>query len=425
MLNKIIKEYQPGSIQTTSERLKILNKAGTVLVTFNKVRRTGTFLNKPVYNELFIKLKKKVYIPLTSALKSKEELTLIMENKKRRSKIVKYYTKEEYKKINGVFVYGEDPYTSLPLALALWVDYDLIRPYYKNAPIEEIDKTLWAYQMFYQNKRYRLFYKYFTGNKACYGLYGVSSGGEQIAEKKRFTLFGYLDLVDTGGLPLIYKDGILISSVNSVLNDLIVYDKPTTAEVIKTIFKKLLQIQTLVNYKGRTNLIFPIIDIFPYMFITSLTDYGYVVNLFKLNMETGKHKLVLSREVHCESMDKTIQKLTGRPPEMNVRIEKDMEKVKTYVQKVEGRPYSRLNFGIDKDYVYLYYSPSDPWFYSQKIIIDMIKVPLKEIDSVTLYSLHQERIYGVFIDAHGKTVYIKTPNYYVNTKISHSHKQKS
>lgn len=356
------------------ERVRVLTKTYTLLFKLKNTKKTGVLFGNPAYNDIFIKLKSGVYVPMTNLIGDRESYNSISRYRKRAEKIMKYYTSQQYKNIEGVHIIGEDPYLALPHLLSFWIDYDLIRPYYKSLALEKIEQTLWAYSLVELN----------------------GSDFEQFQEKllkiRRFNLYGFLDLVSGEEIPLVYKDGILLALYYTMFSDFKAYDKPTAKEVVKEVVKRLsspnLSLKDFYNNGGKLWVKYPVIRLFPYIITMSITDYGFVLNLYKFNLKTLQYDLILIKPIHRDYEILKEESPTTERVIINDRVVTNIESIENTLSKMHY-------FGFDEDYVYIY---SCRFTSSLALRVDINKIPLSLIDYIKL-----DDLILVIVDKKGRT----------------------
>lgn len=360
MLNKVFDTKLVEVFQSSEMTIKALTGSHNLIFELKSTKRTGNMFGSTVYNELFVRLKSKYYSPITHQIQSEKVLKSILKYDKRKEKIKKYYLGGYYNEIENVVVLGRDVYLALPHLLSLWPDYDLIREYYKKAPLKEIDQILWV--------------KYVYNN-----LYShIIQSEELLIRTKRFNIFGFLEWCNRPDVPLFYNDGILLASSYNMFNDLSVYRGKSVKEVVRNLAKKLtsqdLKKEDFVENGNYMVSWFLTKKIFPYLFTLVMTDYGHVLNLYKFNLKTLQYDLILVKPVYeyCELVKK--EALNNNIESGTVRVED--------LRGFEKMFYRDYYFGVDEEYAYFYFD----WYSSKKpkYSFKLFKIPLNQISVIKL-----------------------------------------
>lgn len=395
MLNKKMGTKLLMSGFDESRQVKLYTKSYGLLLNFRKVQQTGMLFGGKVYNEIFVKLKSHYYTPVTQFLTSATLIESLFQHHKRIEKLLNYYTQEYYKEIEKIIIVGEDPYMALPHALALWVDYNLLKPYYNGAQLNKIDQTFWAHHI---NN---------ILNKVGQPI------DKPLLKSRRFNLFAFLDLITHPKVPLIYRDGLLLVERHKMFTNYDIFDRPTVKRFIN-IFIKILSNPSLAEQNPSTKHFYelfwnPRIVMFPYTFFTSLTDYGYVVNLYKFNMETFNHDLILAKPVHSNALLKALA--VGGYEFEGVVSETfdDSHEVLNSIKKEWFTRHHLSHIGFDDEYLYLTKLKIDNR--PKKCKINVFKIPLNKIDSIEM------RNYLLKIEQGGKQTTLFTMYSDINTKI--------
>lgn len=342
--------------KSTFNLLKVLTDSHVLFFEFENSK----FLSKSEDEGIFLRVKSNYYSPFTHLIKDMDTLESTMNSEKVTKEITEYYTTGQYKHIKDLHIFSEDPYLALPHLLAYWVEYDLLREYFKETPLEVIDKTLWARYTFLDNNT-----------------------KEPILGKRRFNLFGFFKMCLGTELPLTYKDGILLLTKHTAINDLSVYDKPTVNEVIDTLVKKIsnpdFSMEEFFGNGRFMNPWYPVMRMFPYFFIIIITPYGLVLNLYKFDFETLQYKLILIKQVQ-EDYTMIKQALTS----FNLKAEEaEFDKIHERFEEFRKR-YIPVYFGVDKEFAFFYIKKVVD---NQTLSIEVLKVPLDRIDYIKISNL--------------------------------------
>lgn len=338
MLGKNLNQEALSIYSSYFKRNNLYFDAYNIFLKFARAEKTGVINGIQVYNGAFVKVKGNIFVPVTLYKPIVGELmSNLVKYKRHAEKIKKYYVNEHYNDIESLFVSG-DNFIALPHVLALWPDYNLIKHYYNGFSLEKIDQILWTYFMFNKKPNIHkdpmfLFYRIKPDNSP------------EIFNKRRFNLAMFFQMLDISMMPLIYQDGALITYTKTILKDLSIYNKTTSKEVVKTAVKKItntsIALEELFQVKNMSKIRLNTF-MFPYTLILGKTDYGYVLNVFKFDLETLRHKLVLSRPVYKQLVQKK-ENLKG--------IEFDVDLI---ARTVGSFNMSFVFTGIDNEYIYFY-----------------------------------------------------------------------
>lgn len=378
MLAGQLKNVPLDIFEAYETRRELFANSHTIMFEFKNLEESGSIKGVKLHNDLFIRVKNQICLPITNHAKLLKQLNLsLVKHKKRVEKLKKYYMDKHYKDIERVMIVSGDSFTALPHILAYWPDYDVIKNYYKKYSLKSIDETLWA---FFRVKTVTKFtYPAFT---IYYTLPAVKAG---IYDVRRFNLFFFFNLIDSSVIPLIYKDGVLLPEYSTLLSNLDTYDKPTIKEVVKSVVKKLTdpnfsKKDFLHNNSGYSSSSFIITQLFPYTFTLGLTDYGYVLNVYKFDLKNFKHELVLVKPVYRDYnlyRELTYKRKYSTLPE-RISVEQKVLDVNEVINSKYRLPYSFT--GFDNEFVYF-----SAYGYKKIGYLIIGKLPIKDIDYIEIH----------------------------------------
>lgn len=348
MKNKLIKNaltyYLPPNIIKSIKHYADLMYDEIEEVTLNKLRdfvlilKLSKEVDKSISNKMFQKVKNDYYtliVNISNNLSNDLFKEFLTGNAKH---IFDYYINKEYKNIEDVIIQGSNIVTPLIEALSLGVDYNLLRNYYKGINLKKVEKILIAYAL---NRGIHV-------DSLPFSDYCI------LKHFKKFSLFRFFDLINNEVVPLIYKDGVLLTSYYSIFEDFKIYDEVSYKKVIMNIVKMLLRddfsTTQVLSLSEAEPLDYIELEMFPFLITMTPTDYGYVINLFKYNE--------LTKPVEKQSTPNTVSlyksyDLIGIYPVHRSHYYKSLKVKQTSLENIDSTIMLNVG-GADDKYMYLY-----------------------------------------------------------------------